>query len=124
MTTEMTYNEYQEKIRLTAACIIEEATEQCDSTDADDIRDYIYDNGLDHKAVDGHQWIICTAYHDDIVRHTSNENAYLDIYSYEDLGRVVAEKGLDELNRIRAFYAMSQDVREAIDEALANIEDN
>jgi len=100
---DLTYSEYYKGVNALADIIIEE----CVSYDS-----YLPD--VLHQTIDGEQWIIYNHYHDAIISHTSNDEAYLDNYSLEDLGRVVAENGLDHARMIQAFHALEQDVREAL----------
>ena len=102
----MNYTEYKTEIQDIAHGIIEE----CLSYPDIDLQDYI------HQTVDGHQWIIYTGYHNEILDNSDNEDSYLDIYSNEDLGEIVAKDGLEAAMQIKAFSAMLQDVQEAIGE--------
>jgi len=102
----MNYTEYKTEIQDIAHGIIEECLKFPDI----DLQDYT------HQTVDGHRWIIYTSYHQDIVNNSDNEDSYLDNYGNEDLGALVAEHGLDHAIMVQAFYAMHQDVQDAIGE--------
>lgn len=69
-----------------------------------------------HETIDGHEWIIYTYYNQLIVNFSNNDDAYLDVYSSEDLGELIKEKGLDAVVLSRAFYAFHQDVQDALHE--------
>jgi len=102
----MNYTEYKTEVTDVAEGIINECLNYTDI----DIQDYT------HETVDGHMWIIYTSYHQEIVLHSDNEEAYLDIYGNEDLGALVSEGGIEKAVMVQAFYAMYQDVRDAIGE--------
>ena len=74
---------------------------------------------LVHETIDGHQWIIYTAYNNDIVQISDNHAAYLDVYCQEDLGQLVIDSGVDGLTMTRAYFAMSQDLNDAIAEIIS-----
>jgi predicted ribosome quality control (RQC) complex YloA/Tae2 family protein len=75
-----------------------------------------------HEYVDGHQWIIYTSYHRQIIQYTPNADAYKDVYSDEDLGQLVSEQGIEAFEQVRAFFAMTQDVSEAMQELKSELE--
>ena len=62
-----------------------------------------------HETIDGHQWLIYYAYHPWILAHTRNEDAVFDI-----VGEVSGDSTSAVLTQI-AFYALYQDVSDAID---------
>ena len=75
------------------------------------VNDYDYDlYEAVHEIIEGSEYAIYYRYHNDILRYTKNSDAALDVYSSRDLGDIVAEKGLDELNSVLAFWALAQDV--------------
>ena len=98
----ITQQEYTAEIELLAQSCID------DCTDIDDIGSYV------HETVDGHRWIIYTAYHADIVRLSDSNEAYLDVYCNEDLGQLVTDNGPQHIIMVQAFFAMCQDVNESI----------
>jgi hypothetical protein len=100
----ITSTEYREELKSLAADIVAEH------------EDYAEAHDLVHETIDGHQWIIYTAYNNDIVQISDNHDAYLDVYNQEDLGQIVMDKGIDGLTLTRAFFAMSQDLNDAIHE--------
>ena len=117
--------QYWEEVRSTASYIVEEAIQLAEDNEDPCIRDSaeeIINDYLLHEQIDGHQWIIYTAYHRPIVDFTINEDAYLDIYGNEDLGRIIAEEGMEQVEMIRAFWAFYQDVQEAVYEALEGMD--
>lgn len=118
----ITNSKYWNEIESMAEDIVSEAMESADN-DVDNARDEIYDYRL-HEGVDGHEWVIYYAYNDDVLEHTYNEDAYKDVYSNEDIGRVVAEQGMDSAKTIMAYFAMYQDVAEKIESEFDEIELN
>ena len=98
---DITHHEYWNEVSTIGQDIIDNALEY-----GSDVSD------LTHEAIDGHEWIIYTFYHDQILSFTDNDEAYLDIYSNEDLGELVKEHGLDHARMVQAFYALDMDVRQ------------
>jgi len=101
----MNYTEYRTEIKDVAEGIIEECLNHGQEL-----------SSMIHETIDGHQWIIYTRYHDEILRYSENAEAYEDIFTDEQIGERVAEGGLAAAIAEKAFYAMDQDVRDAISE--------
>lgn len=80
----------------------------------EEIIDTIFDYGYIHEAVDQDEWIIYTAFHEDVIKHSSHPDAYLDLYCNEDLGHMVSVGGIEEITLVRAFWALEHDVTQAI----------
>lgn len=99
---ELTQKSYHEGIESLGLSILEE----CEG----DVRDMI------HETVDQDEWVIYTYYHDQVLRFTQNDDAYLDIYSNEGLGTIVSEKGLDHARMIQVYWAIEQDVSDWLSE--------
>ena len=108
--------EYHKEINELAHDIWSEALEQSDN-DKDEAQDLVHD--WIHELVDSHQWIIYTYYHNLVLHHSSNDAAYLDVYDDASLGELVKDKGVDGLHMTMAYFAMSQDIQDAIFEVLA-----
>jgi hypothetical protein len=90
---------------------------------ADEIlKDMINNGGYDpsdiysavHENVDGHQWIIYNAYNKEVIECSNNADAYKDCYDNEDIGRLVSEDGIEKFFTVQAFFAMAQDVMDAL----------
>lgn len=80
-----------------------------------EVRDYGGElHELASQAVDGHQWIIYTAYHAEIISCATEPDAYQDVYTDADLGRLVAEGGVSAATQAQAFFAFEQDVNAAL----------
>ena len=116
----MKYSEYYNEVRETAQNIIDEALESQDWFDLRYGKDpyeaaieVIQDWALP-QAIDGHQWIIYTGYHLDILNNSGNDEAYTEIYSDEDIGQIIRENGAAHFDMIRAFWAFNYDVQEVI----------
>ena len=108
--------EYQTEVNELAHDIWSEALEQSDN-DKDDAQDLI--NETIHERVDGHHWVIYTRYHHAILAHSTNENAFQDVYCDHTAGEYLANNGIDAMITTMAFYAIEADVRDAIYEVLA-----
>ena len=109
---EFTSIEYHKEINELAANLYSEALEQNDN-DHESAIDAIHDRLL-HELVDGHQWVIYTYYNGLIERFSDNAEAFKDVYDNESIGALVADKGLDAVKPIIAYFAMYQDISEAI----------
>jgi len=111
--TSLTSTEYDNEIKELAADIWEEALSQAEG-DTGEAEQLAYE--LTHEWVDGHQWIIYTSYHKDVLAFTENEGAYKDVYCNDDLGAILCEGGMDKLHTIMAYFAMQTDVLQALSE--------
>lgn len=63
-----------------------------------------------HETIDGHQWVIYTAYNFDVLRHSPNDGAMVEHFGSDG---VVQDGTLN--TAALAYCAMEQDVLEAID---------
>ena len=115
--------DYWVEVRSIAAGIAEEAVEQAKDNDPDleqdDVKEAaeeIINDTLLHETIDGHEWIIYTAYHLPILQWTDNAD-----YMVDNLGGaddVLKSSGVDGLHQALAFWALYADVQECIDDAL------
>lgn len=116
----ITYQKYRKEIESLAESLVEEAIYDLDSDelDAEDILDYINMSSMLHETIDGHQWVTYYAYNDDVLKHSDNRDSMAFNMGNEEMGRVVAEQGLDTLKMQMAFFAMYDDVQELISEQI------
>ena len=115
--------DYWVEVRSIAAGITEEAVEQAKDNDPDLEQDElkeaaqeIINDTLLHETIDGHEWIIYTAYHLAILQHSPNID-----YMVDNLGGaddVLKRSGVDGLHLAMAFWALYADVQDYIDDAL------
>lgn len=103
----ITYQEYREEVCRIAQDVIEEASEY-----GQDVHDVV------HETVDGHQWIIYYAYNEDVLKHADNPDAWEDCYNNEGIGQVVVDQGMQGARAVQAYFALSRDVNEQVDEQL------
>ena len=118
----MTQSSYNEEIRDLATNMVEEAMSNNDN-DSDAALEAIQEDVL-HETIDGHQWVIYYAYNDDVLKYSDNCEAYQDCYDNESLGALVAEKGIDGVKPMMAYFAMYQDVSELLEQAFDDFENN
>ena len=111
---EFTPSEYHQEISDLADSLYSEALWQNDNDHSDAV-EAIHDRLL-HELVDGHQWVIYTHSNELIERFSANAEAFKDVYDNESIGALVADQGLDGLKPIIAYFAMYQDLSEAISE--------
>ena len=99
----MNYKEYTKEVEALAdeAVRITKEYEQC-------IHDTL------HELIDGHQWVIYYSANDEVLRHTDNPDAWQERYTQEDLGRVVADSGLEGAKQVMAYWSLERDVMDAI----------
>lgn len=114
----ITQSSYNEEIEGLASNIAEELLEEYETRE--EAEDYVYDRI--HETIDGHQWVIYYAYNNDVLKYSDNDEAYKDVYDNESLGAIVSEQGVDSLGTVMAYFAMSQDVSEAMDKAFDDLE--
>ena len=115
---EFTSTEYYREISDLADDLYSEALEQNDN-DHDMAIEAIHDHLL-HEIVDGHQWVIYTYSNELVEQFSANAEAFKDIYDNESIGALVADQGLEALKPIIAYFAMYQDLTEAISEIEVN----
>ena len=111
---EFTSTEYHQEISDLADSLYSEALWQNDN-DHDDAVEAIHDRLL-HELVDGHQWVIYTYSNELVEQFSANAEAFKDVYDNESIGALVADQGLVGLKPIIAYFAMYQDLSEAISE--------
>ena len=107
--TNITYREYQDEISDLAEDLYKEAMEE---HAYDYYNEYILERV--NEIVNGHQWIIYCAYNLSVYEHSPNADAYQDMYGNEDLGSIVADRGLLGLHTVIAFCAMEADIEQAV----------
>ncbi len=121
----ITYNEYHSELRDIAECIFEEAKKDnyCKGEDFDleQIQEDINDSRL-HETIDGHQWIIYTAYHLDIIQHSDNSDYMQDNFGDECLGHALSD-GISSLHQAIAFWALYADVQDKLNDLYKTIVD-
>jgi hypothetical protein len=95
----ITYKEYNEEIKRLADEIQAEVNEHGGD---------LYD--LAHQAVDGHQWVVYYTHNNDLVYISDNADAWEDVYSREDIGALVVDRGIYGAQSVQAFFAMLTDL--------------
>lgn len=91
----ISYKDYWDEIR----DIAQDVTDQANKYESD-----IYE--ILHETLDGHQWVIYTAYNYDVIRHSPNDEAWREYF-----GDVVPQN----LDAARACMAMTEDVQQHAD---------
>jgi len=118
----ITQNDYNTEIKSIAECMVEAAFNEYDEVETIEQAEELINDTLLHETIDSHQWIIYYSYNDDVIRYSDNADAYQDIYSNEDVGAMIVDKGLDNFGIVRAYWAMYTDVQEQLQEALDSYE--
>ena len=118
----ITSSQYWNEVQSLAVSIAEDAMAHCDNN-RDEAEELINDSLL-HETIDGHQWIIYSAYNLDVYQYSSNSDNYINNFGGDDAAFVLKEKGLDGLHQALAFWALYADVQDKIDEALDGVEIN
>lgn len=116
----ITQASYNEEIQDLATNLVEELMQEHDN-DRDIAEEAAHDRL--HETIDGHQWVIYYAYNDEVLRFSDNDEAYQDVYCNEDLGALVADKGIDGVKPMMAYFAMYQDVSELLEQAFDDFEE-
>ena len=114
----ITQQSYNKEIRDLATCLVEEAYRDYNDIETREEAEESLNDMLLHEAIDDHQWIIYYYGNDKVLEFTDNYDAYKDVYSDEDLGALVADKGLEGAKTAIAYFAMYQDVSELLEAAL------
>lgn len=76
-----------------------------------------------HETVDGHEWIIYTKWHAKVIDASDNEDHFIDNFGAEAAGDLIKEGGIDKLTQSIAFFALRQDVMEAAEEMIKELEE-
>jgi hypothetical protein len=95
----ITYKEYNEEIKRLADEIQAEVNEYGGD---------LYD--LAHQTVDGHQWVIYYTHNNDLVYISDNADAWEEVYTREDIGALVVDRGIYGAQSVQAFFAMLTDL--------------
>ena len=119
--SEMSAKEYWDEIQSIADSMAEEAMADNDN-DRSAAEDDINDSRL-HETVDGHRWVIYSAYNADVMRHSDNTDYYIDNFGGDEAGHVLKESGLDGLHNVIAFWCMYADVQDKLSDALDAVEE-
>lgn len=118
--SELSRTQYWDEIRSIARTLAEESMADNDndrSKAEDDLNDRL------HETIDGHQWVIYNAYNLDVMRHSDNEDYYLDNFGGEDAAHVLKDRGIDGLHNVIAFWCMYADVQDILSDALDEVEE-
>ena len=118
--TNITSYEYWNEVESLAKSIIADAMAENDN-DKDAAMDDINDSRL-HATIDGHQWVIYTAYNLDVYQHSENSDYFIDNFGNDEAGAILKDRGLDGLHAVIAFYALYADVQDKINELADEIE--
>lgn len=119
----ITENNYWKEIDSLASSLVDDAIDDLEYEGEEITRESIEDlinDSLLHETIDGHQWVIYYAYNDDVLRYTSNGDAYEYVYGNEMLGELVKDKGIDSAKMMMAYFAMYADVQEQLGFAVGN----
>lgn len=106
---------YYDEVRRLAKDIVEDIIRGAALVDipfgelADDASDQI------HEAVDGHQYVIYTKYHRDVLNFSDNEEAW------RELGDELPKD--TDVDMYRAFWAMREDVNQAMRDFVSEVEE-
>ena len=111
---EFTSTEYHREISDLADYLYSEALDQNDN-DHDLAVEEIHDQLL-HETVDSHQWVIYTYSNELVEQFSDNAEAFKDVYDNESVGALVADRGLEALKPIIAYFAMYQDISDRLNE--------
>lgn len=121
MTDLNTEYDYTQQIRAIAAELVSEAMDQSDN-DKDQAEELINDTLL-HETIDGHEWVIYYAYNLDVIKYSDNEDYMEQNFGNEYAGEIMADKGLDGLHTVIAFWCMYADVQDELETAFNEFEE-
>ena len=109
---DFTESQYHQEIKDLASDLYQDALAQNDN-DHDQAEDAIFDYMLS-ELVDSHQWVIYTYSNELIARFSDSTEAYHEFYDNESIGQIVTDKGLEGMKPIIAYFAMQQDICDAL----------
>jgi len=116
MTT-ITQNDYNEEVRETAQQIAEQAFSDLEYNEmelTEENAEEIITDYLLHETIEGHEWIIYTAYHLPIIQYSDNDEYYAHNFGGEFLTDTLSNNGLGGLHTAIAFWAFYADVSELV----------
>lgn len=119
--SELSSIEYRNEISSIAENLATEAMADNDN-DRQAAEDDINDSRL-HETIDGHKWVIYNAYNADVMRHSENNDYFIDNFGNEEAGNILKDRGLDGLHNVIAFYCMYADVQDKLSDALDAVEE-
>lgn len=105
---EISRTQYMDEIQSLANHIVCEAMDDCQG-DRAAAEESIGDHVL-HEAIDGHRWVIYTAYNMDVMRNSDNMDYYVDNFGGNDAGQILKKDGLNGLHSVIAYWCMYADV--------------
>jgi len=111
----ITYKEYWEEVEGIAANLVCEALQSCEGDKVD--AEALIQDSLLHESIDGHEWVIYTAYHLDIIQISPNDEYLVCNFGNDYAGELLAESGLNHLHMAIAFWALYADVQDKLDSA-------
>lgn len=114
--SEVSRAQYYEEIRAIADNMAAEALADNDWNRSKAEED-INDSRL-HETIDGHEWVIYTAYNLDIIRHSGSAYACVDNFGGDHAAAVLKDRGIDALHALIAYCAMEQDVQNILSDSL------
>ena len=109
-------SDYWAEINSIAESLVSEAMADNDN-DRDAAEEDIDDSRL-HETIDGHQWVIYNGYNADVMKHSGNEDYYINNFGNDDAGYVLKERGLSGLHNVIAFWCMYADVQELLSDKM------
>jgi hypothetical protein len=116
--TIITAHDYTTEINDIASNLVESVFNEYDEVTTKDEALELINDSLLHETIDGHQWVIYTAYHLPIVEHSNNDEYMVDNFGAEALEESLKQGGLSGLHQAIAFWALHADVSERIEDAL------
>lgn len=120
--SELTYSEYWTEIQSIASDLVSESMDACEN-DRECAEESIQDTRL-HETIDGHQWVIYYTYSLDVIKHSDNEDYYVQNFGGEALASSLEQGGLDTLHCHIAFWCMYADVQDKLSDAFDEYEES
>ena len=112
----ITASQYWKEVEATADRVIDRARDESDRARKEsedyDLMEVI--NDLLHEEVDGHEWIIYTAYNLDVIQYSENPDEYINNFGNDVAGDELKARGLQGLHTAIAFWAFYADVYDEI----------
>ena len=116
----MRARKYVKEVESVARSLIEEALAQYGN--AEDAREAIQDDIL-RETIDGHEFVIYTEYHLDVLEHSGNEEALILNFGEEYAVELLRKGGLGGIRQAQVFWAMYYDTLEYIEDILEEYEE-
>lgn len=114
--------EYFAEVNAIAKSIVQEAMQQVENNKVD--AEELISDSLLHETIDSHRWIIYYGYNLEVYQHSDNKDYCIDNLGGDCLSHSLKERGVEGLHQALAYWCLYADVKEQLDQAMDEYENN